>query len=116
MSDVGNKNEVGPEKDAESGGNDNKVGEKATEAGTKRPRGPEDCLNWESEEEEFTPFTQERIFTPVSDHGRKVFAKKSVVKGIAKNSASKKPRLKSGRKKTSGKLIRNLFGKLWFYF
>lgn len=80
--------------------------EKDVEGSIKRRRGPEDCLNWESDEEEFTPFTQERIFTSVEkDQGRKVFAKKSVVKGVARKSASKRPRLKSHEVNAAGKIF-----------
>jgi hypothetical protein len=72
----------------------------AHDSGKKRGRGPEDCLDWsESEEEEFTPFTQ----TPEpssNDKPKLVFAKKSVVKSSCKKVAAKKPRLKtSGSKK-----------------
>ena len=77
----------------------------------KRARGPEDCLNYESEdEEEFTPFTQE--FLPSSEpeetcakKSEQVFAKKSSVKysGIgSKGSTTKKARVKSA-KKSKGK-------------
>jgi hypothetical protein len=76
--------------------------EKDGDGGLKRRRGPEDCLNWESDEEEFTPFTQERIFTPREVPVSKGRAKKSVVKGIAKKSGFKKARLKSGKANPSG--------------
>jgi hypothetical protein len=50
----------------------------------KRPRGPSDCLDWdESEEEEFTPFTQERPKV-VFEEPKKVFARKSKPKGKGK--------------------------------
>ena len=61
------------------------------EVGRKRAIGPDDCLNYESsDEEEFVPFTQ----TPDPP---KVFAKKSKVKRSSKREACKKPR-KEGRK------------------
>ena len=61
------------------------------EVGQKRPRGPEDCLYYEtSDEEEFFPFTQ----TPEPP---KVVVKKSKVKRSSKRVACKKPR-NEGRK------------------
>ena len=53
--------------------------------GIKRGRGPEDCLS-ESEEEEFTPFTQSSS-PPKSK--KKVATKKAVVKGKGHKGAGK---------------------------
>ena len=69
----------------------------------KRSRGPEDCLNYESEEEEFTPFTQEFL---VNSKPEQIFAKKSVVKrsgNECKGSSAKKARVKGIGKKSKGK-------------
>ena len=72
----------------------------------KRSRGPEDCLNYESEEEEeeeFTPYTQEFL---TKSEPEQIFAKKSVAKrssNLGKGSSAKKARVKGGAKKSKGK-------------
>jgi hypothetical protein len=63
-----------------------------SEVEKKRPRGPYDCLDWDySEEEEFTPFTQEYIPPPSP--------KKSAAKSRSKK--CDKSAVKSSKKKTS---------------
>jgi len=80
------------------------------DGGRKRPRGPEDCLNWDdSDEEEFVSFTQAREFTPDVS---KVYANKSVCEGKVdrlwkkgnegnKGKKGAKSRVKSSKKKKS---------------
>ncbi len=85
---------------------DGKHTEDDPNVGEKRPRGPADCLDWDESEEEFTPFTQERIFTPRVQEP--VFAKKSSAKrskkGKSKGNGSK---CKSSSKKSGNALVCN---------
>jgi hypothetical protein len=72
--------------------------------GSKRARGPYDCLNWESDDEEFTPFTQS------SSPPKEVFAKKSTPKSlkkknVAKNRCSKKSASSKVKGKSLGKAL-----------
>ena len=83
--------------------------ERPPDIAKKRPRGPSDCLSWEdSDEEVFTPFTQENPEPKVV----KVFAKKSVPKkaksGLSKNGGAKVKGVKKSsdeKGKSSGKLL-----------
>ena len=82
--------------------------ERPPDIAKKRPRGPSDCLSWsDSDEEEFTPFTQENPEPKVV----KVFAKKSLPKnaksGLSKNGGAKSKGVKKSsdeKGKSSGKL------------
>lgn len=92
----GSKDPDGPQ-----GGNDEPD---RPQGAQKRGRGPEDCLNWDdSDEEEFVPFTQARVFTPRCEPKR-VYAKKSVVKGSAKGNPAKKSRGKAPKKTSAGEI------------
>ncbi len=63
----------------------------------KRPRGPEDCLDWDESEEEFVPFTQSREPKKHAPEPKKVYAKKSVVKGSGRKKAGKKSKSSKGK-------------------
>jgi len=66
----------------------------------KRPRGPSDCLDDDSEEEDFVPFTQISPEVVCSPEKKKVFAKKSMVKrSYSKGSGGKKSIKKTGNSK-----------------
>jgi hypothetical protein len=73
---------------------------------SKRPRGPYDCLNWDSDsEEEFTPFTQPRPYPhPTAICPPTVFAKKS---SETTEEGSKNRKRKKG--KTKGEFLCILF-------
>ena len=90
MSNKNGADELNNKRPHESG--ENKVHEDPPDVSKKRPRGPEDCLDYdESDEEEFTPYTQENpevVFVPPKK--KIVFAKKSA----PKRSGGKKPRAK----------------------
>ena len=90
MSNESGADELSNKRPHEAG--EDKVDEDPPDVSKKRSRGPDDCLNYEeSDEEEFTPYTQanpEVVYE--SPKKKKVFAKKSV----PKRSGGKKPRAK----------------------
>ena len=65
----------------------------ASDTSRKRARGPQDCLDYESSEEEFVPFTQSFLEPP-----KLVVATKSKAKRSCKKSAGKQPRKSSNKK------------------
>ena len=66
----------------------------------KRPRGPSDCLDYDdSDEEEFTPFTQSNPEPVFVVSPKKVFAKKSAVARSAKKVSKKESSSKKSSKK-----------------
>ena len=69
-----------------------------SDSSRKRPRGPEDCLNYESSEDEFEPFTQSFVEPP-----KYVVATKPNAKRSGKKSVGKQPRKSSYKKTGSAK-------------
>lgn len=73
----------------------------------KSSRGPSDCLNWESDEEEFTPFTQER---PERFYAKSVAKKSSAKRGVPKKGVVKNAGFKKGSgSKKKGKSLGKCF-------
>ena len=80
--------------------------ERPPDVSNKRPRGPSDCLSWsDSEDEPFTPFTQENP-VPKEIPAKKVFAKKSAPKRVKKSVIKK-----SSGKASQGTISANAKGK-----
>ena len=87
--------------------NDGKHVEDAPDVVKKRARGPSDCLEYDSEDEEFVPYTQESPAVVWSPEKKKVFAKKSVIKGSGSKGGKKSSKKsdnakKKGNSKSSG--------------